>query len=127
MNIGVLGTGAVGEAIASALITKGHAVMMGSRTSANENAAKWLKKHKKGGSTGTFNEAAAYGEMVFICLNGEHALDAIETIDPGMVDRKIVVDITNPLDFKSGMPPRILDGLGNSNSLGEEIQKKLPH
>ncbi|HEU0112675.1 MAG TPA: hypothetical protein VFQ73_17495, partial [Flavisolibacter sp.] len=26
-----------------------------------------------------------------------------------------------------GMPPQILEGLGNSNSLGEEIQKVLPH
>jgi hypothetical protein len=127
MNIGVLGTGSVGETIASALISKGHSVMMGSRSSTGEKAAKWVKGHKKGASQGSFNEAAAFGEIVFICLNGEFAISAIRTIDDGMVDRKIVVDVTNPLDFSSGMPPTILEGLGNSNSLGEEIQKELPH
>jgi predicted dinucleotide-binding enzyme len=39
---------------------------------------------------------------------------------------KIIVDITNPLDFTRGMPPRILENLGNSTSLGEEIQNLLP-
>jgi predicted dinucleotide-binding enzyme len=38
MKIGVLGTGMVGNAIASKLVALGHDVMMGSRTSDNAKA-----------------------------------------------------------------------------------------
>lgn len=126
MNIGVLGTGQVGEAIASALTEKGHFVRMGSRTAANEKAEAWVKKSNDGATQGDFADAAAFGDIVFLCLNGSYALDAVNSIDPAIVNGKIVVDIINPLDFSHGMPPRILNDLGNSNSLGEEIQKALP-
>ncbi|MBD0333585.1 MAG: NADP oxidoreductase, partial [Chitinophagaceae bacterium] len=42
------------------------------------------------------------------------------------LNNKIVVDVTNPLDFSQGMPPRILEDFRNS-SLGEEVQKLLPN
>ncbi len=123
MKIGVLGTGVVGEAIATALISKGHHVMVGSRTSYNEKTAAWKKSNGNNASAGTFAEAALHGELLFICLNGEYALDAIGTVDTENLAGKIVIDVTNPLDFTQGMPLRILENLGNSNSLGEEIQK----
>jgi 8-hydroxy-5-deazaflavin:NADPH oxidoreductase len=126
MNIGVLGTGQVGEAIASALLKKGHNVRMGSRTSNNEKAVAWLKSSSNNASIGTFADAASFGDLFFICLNGEGALDVIQTLDRADAKGKIVVDLTNPLDFTHGMPPRLLDGLHNSNSLGEEIQRALP-
>lgn len=126
MNIGVLGTGVVGETIATALTEKGHNVRMGSRSSNNEKAAAWVKKSNNHATQGDFNDAAAFGEIVFLCLNGEHALDAVSSINADSVAGKIVIDVTNPLDFSKGMPPRLIDGLHNSNSLGEEIQKVLP-
>jgi predicted dinucleotide-binding enzyme len=127
MNIGVLGTGTVGQTIATALTQKGHNVRMGSRSAQNEKAAAWVKKGNKHATQGDFNDAASFGEMVFICLNGEHALEAIKSVDANNLQHKIVVDLTNPLDFSKGMPPRMLEGFGNSTSLGEEIQKALPN
>lgn len=127
MNIGVLGTGTVGEAIATALTQKGYNVRMGSRNMNNEKAETWLKKSNDHASIGNFEDAAAFGELVFVCLNGAYALDVLQNIEPESLAGKIIVDITNPLDFTKGMPPQILEGLGNSNSLGEEIQKVLPH
>lgn len=126
MNIGVLGTGTVGEAIASALTEKGYNVRMGSRTENNEKAAAWVQRSNNHATQGNFNDAAAFGEIVFVCLNGAHALDAIHTIEPESLEGKIIIDVTNPLDFTKGMPPQILEGLGNSNSLGEEIQNAVP-
>jgi predicted dinucleotide-binding enzyme len=126
MNIGVLGTGTVGETIATALTEKGHNVRMGSRSSNNEKAAAWVKRSNNHATQGDFNDAAAFGELVFLCLNGEHALDAVGMIDADNVMHKILIDLTNPLDFSKGMPPRLIEGLANSNSLGEEIQKALP-
>lgn len=127
MNIGVLGTGTVGEAIATALTQKGYNVRMGSRNMNNEKAETWLKKSNDHASIGNFEDAAVFGELVFVCLNGAYALDVLQNIEPESLAGKIIVDITNPLDFTKGMPPQILEGLGNSNSLGEEIQKVLPH
>jgi predicted dinucleotide-binding enzyme len=126
MKIGVLGTGIVGETIATALVGKKHLVRMGSRSMNNEKAEAWVKKANDYASQGDFNDAASFGEIVFLALNGEHALDAINLIDPESVAGKVVVDITNPLDFSRGMPPRIIHGLGGNNSLGEEIQRALP-
>ena len=125
MNIGVLGTGVVGETIATALTEKGHNVRMGSRSANNEKAAAWVKKSNNHATQGDFNDAAAFGEIVFLCLNGAHAIDAVRSIEADSINGKIVVDVTNPLDFSKGMPPRLLEGLSNSTSLGEEIQKEL--
>lgn len=126
MNIGILGTGMVGETIASALTEKGHNVRMGSRTSDNEKAAAWVKKSNDHATQGDFNDAASFGEIVFLCLNGAYALDAVRMVDKENLRNKIIIDITNPLDFTHGMPPRLLEGLHNGNSLGEEIQNALP-
>ena len=125
MKIGILGTGPVGEAIATALVKKEHNVMMGSRTAGGEKAKTWAKKRGDRATEGTFAEAAAYGELLFVCLNGEHVLDVLKTIDAAGVTNKIVVDVTNPLDFTQGMPPRILEKFRNK-SLGEHVQEALP-
>lgn len=127
MNIGVLGTGVVGQTIATALVSKGHTVMMGSRTDTNEKAAAWVKKHDKYGMQGTFNDAAQFGDLVFICLNGEHALSVVQQLDEEYIRGKIFIDITNPLDFTDGVPPKLIDGLHNTNSLGEEMQRAQPN
>ena len=39
---------------------------------------------------------------------------------------KVIVDVSNPLDFSKGMPPSLIPQYTNTNSLGEEIQKLLP-
>ena len=126
MNIGILGTGVVGETIATALIKKRHNVMMGSRNAGSDKAAAWVKKAGKNAQEGSFDAAARFGEILFICLNGEHALRAVETLAPEHVAGKIVLDITNPLDFTHGMPPRILEEY-SVVSLGERIQQALPN
>ena len=49
--------------------------------------------------------------------------NAIKMADPKDFDGKVVVDITNPLDFSKGMPPRL--AVGHSDSGGETIQRML--
>ncbi len=99
---------------------------MGSRTAGNEKSTKWVKKAGKSASEGTFNDAATEADLIFICLNGEHALDAIESINKESVTNKILIDLTNPLDFSSGMPPELIRDLSGDTSLGEQIQNALP-
>jgi predicted dinucleotide-binding enzyme len=124
MKIAVLGTGMVGEAIGSKLVSLGHHVMMGSRTNGNEKAVKWTKAAGNNASEGNFMDAAKFGEMVFNCTKGEHAVEVLKQAGAGNLKGKIIVDISNPLDFSKGMPPTLL--ICNNNSLAEEIQKAFP-
>jgi predicted dinucleotide-binding enzyme len=127
MNIGILGTGAVAQTIGSALVENGHAVQLGSRTLSNEKAAAWVQKTGGRGSQGTFADAASFGELLFICLNGAVAVDVVAETDVASYHQKVVIDVTNPLDFSRGMPPSLLPQYSNQFSLGEHLQKTLPH
>jgi 8-hydroxy-5-deazaflavin:NADPH oxidoreductase len=126
MKIGVLGTGVVGEAIATALTAKGHTVMMGSRSAGSEKAVAWKKKTGDKAFEGSFKDAALYGELLFLCFNGAFAADIIQDLPADELKNTIIVDVTNPLDFTQGMPPRILEKY-QTVSLGEHIQEWLPH
>lgn len=124
MKIAVLGTGMVGNTIATKLVQLGHQVMMGSRTSNNEKATGWVQKNWANASQGTFADAAKFGEIIFNCTNGSGALTALQAAGAENIDSKILVDISNPLDFSKGMPPTLL--VANTDSLGEQIQKTFP-
>ncbi len=126
MKIGILGTGMVGETIASALAARGHDVKMGARSATNEKAAAWASSTPGAGkrSHGTFGDAAAHGEIVFVCTRGDATLDALEAAGKERLRGKVLVDVTNPLDFSKGMPPTLF--VSNDDSLGERIQRALP-
>ncbi len=124
LKIAVLGTGTVGDTVGSKLIELGHSVMMGSRTANNEKALAFVSKHKERASAGTFKDAANYGEMIFNCTSGAGSLAALEMAGAENLNRKVIVDIANSLDFSNGMPPSLL--YCNTSSLGEEIQKAYP-
>jgi predicted dinucleotide-binding enzyme len=123
MKIGILGTGMVGETLGTKFVQLGHQVRMGSRTANNENAAKWVSAAGTNASQGTFADAAAFGEMIFVCLKGEIVLDVVRSV-AGSLAGKTVVDVSNPLDFSKGMPPSL--SICNTSSLGEEMQKAVP-
>lgn len=122
MKIGVLGTGAVGQTIGAKLVALEHDVMMGARAADGEKVLGFASR--TGGEAGTFREAARYGEIVFNCLRGEIALDVL-TAASGELEGKILVDISNPLDFSKGVPPTLT--VSNTDSLGEMIQRGLPN
>jgi 8-hydroxy-5-deazaflavin:NADPH oxidoreductase len=116
MKIGVLGTGMVGNAIASKLVRIGHHVMMGSRTADNVNATTWVKTAGARGAVGTFADAAAFGELVFNCTQGASSLAALRAAGASNLDGKIVVDVANVLSAERA----------GSESLGEQLQNAFP-
>lgn len=124
MKIGVLGTGMVGEAIASRLVELGHEVKMGARSADNARAAAWRARHGERAGAGAFADAAAFGQVVFVCTNGQATLGAIHMAGVANFDGKTVIDVTNPLDFSKGMPPTLT--VINDDSLGEQVQRALP-
>jgi len=123
-KIAVLGTGIVGDTIGSKLIETGHTVAMGSRTLKNDKALAFVAKHNGNAIAGTFADAAAYGQIIFNCTKGIGSIEALTMAGENNLKDKIIVDISNPLDFSKGMPPTLT--LANTNSLGEEIQKTFP-
>jgi len=124
MKIAVLGTGMVGETISSKLIELGHEVIMGSRTTGNEKAKAFLAKHQGKAKTGTFSDAAAFGEIIFNCTSGGASVEALKLAGEVNLNGKILIDLANPLDFSNGFPVTL--SIVNTSSLGEEIQNAFP-
>lgn len=137
MKIAIIGTGIVGKTIASKLVELNHDVMMGTRNVSDKLAStatdnygnppfgEWIKTNSKV-KLGSFAEAAAFGELVVNATNGSNSLTALILAGTKNLAGKVLIDIANPLDFSNGMPPSLLPGLNNTNSLAEEIQKTFP-
>ncbi len=124
MKIAVLGTGSVGTTIATKLVALGHEVRMGARSATNEKALAWAAAAGSKASAGTFADAAAFAELVFNCTSGGGSLAALEAAGAANLRGKILIDVSNPLDFSKGMPPSLF--VSNTDSLGEQIQRAFP-
>ncbi len=61
---------------------------------------------------------------MFNATNGMGSLEALKLAGESNLNGKILVDISNPLDFSKGMPPSL--SVCNTDSLGEQIQRAFP-
>src|SRR6516164_2090964 len=102
MNIGILGTGMVGESLGTKFVQLGHQVKMGSRTANNENALKWVKSAGTNASQGTFEQAAAFGQRLLTCLKAAALLEVSKPFGHDSVKGKRIVDVIDPLDLSQG-------------------------
>ncbi len=123
MRIGVLGTGIVGQTLATKIVQLGHEVMMGSRDEANVKATTWAKEEGPRASFGTFANAAAFGEILFNCTLGSASLGALRHAGAENLRGKILIDTANPLDYSSEIWTLTVC---NDDSLGEQIQRAFP-
>lgn len=124
MKMAVLGTGEVGQRIATKLVELGHEVRMGSRTADNAKGSAWAEANGERAQLATFADAAAFAEWVFNCTSGAHSLAALEAAGAVNLSGKILIDLSNPLDFSNGFPPTL--SIANDDSLGEAIQRAFP-
>ncbi|MFJ5828833.1 NADPH-dependent F420 reductase [Streptomyces sp. NPDC093089] len=122
MQIAVLGTGEVGRRLATKLVSLGHEVTMGSRTADNAEAVKWAEEH--GGGHGTFADAAAPAELVVNATGGLVSLAVLQAAGADNLRGKVLVDVSNALDFSEGFPPKVVTPDGGS--LAEQLQKAFP-
>jgi predicted dinucleotide-binding enzyme len=125
-KISILGTGMVGNTIGTKLIQLGYTVMMGSRTADNDKALAWSRANGENASNGNFEDAARWGEIIFNCTKGEIAMNVVKLAGPENFNGKVLIDLSNPLDFSQGMPPSLYPAWVNTYSLGEEIQALVP-
>jgi predicted dinucleotide-binding enzyme len=123
MKIAVLGTGMVGNALATKLVQVGHQVMVGSRTTKSDAGQEWLRSVGGTVQIGAFAAAAAFGELIISCTNGTNSVAALRQAGEANLRGKIGSDISNPLDT-SQKPPTL--AFCNTDSLGERIQREFP-
>ncbi|WP_404392973.1 NADPH-dependent F420 reductase [Humibacillus xanthopallidus] len=135
MKIAVLGTGMVGQALAGRLNELGHEVVVGTRDPqatlartepdgmGNPPFKAWHGQHP-GVGLATFADAAAASELVINATGGAATLSVLEQAGPDNLAGKVLVDISNPLDFSGGFPPTLF--VKDTDSLGEQVQRAFP-
>lgn len=135
MKIGILGTGVVAKTLAGKLVSLGHDLVLGTRDPVASRArtapgafgdpplSTFLDQNPNV-RLATFAEAAAHGELLLNATSGQGALEALALAGAANLAGKVLVDISNPLDFSRGFPPSL--SVCNDDSLGERIQRAYP-
>ncbi len=135
MKIAVLGSGPVGQVLAARFAELGHEVFVGTRDVAatmsrtepdnwgRPGYGTWQSEHPEI-RLAPYPDAAAAGEVVVNATNGAGSIEALSQAGPEALADKILIDVSNPLDFSQGMPPTLF--VKDSDSLGEQIQRAFP-
>ena len=120
-QVGIIGSGAVAKALGNGFIKHGFKVMLSSRDP--EKLRDWIDQSGENALSGTFAEAAAFGNIVVLAVLGRAATEALEEAGPDNLNGKTVIDTTNPI---SETPPE--DGvLRFTTSLDESLMEQLQH
>jgi predicted dinucleotide-binding enzyme len=113
MKIAILGSGAVGRALARLFVSAGHTVVFGGRGISDSSTLDGIQVVPS-------QQAATEGEIVVdLALPFGVLKDVLPTLAEALIG-KVVVDATNPV--QSDWSPLLL---GQENSAGEEVQTKL--
>lgn len=122
MNIGILGSGVVGQQLGIGLVKLGHSVKIGTRDTSKLND--WLQGAGENASAGSFAETAAFGEAIILATSWAGTFEALKLAGAQNFTGKVVVDVTNPLDFSAGAPPKMATTPAKSAS--QMIAEVLP-
>jgi len=123
-TIGVIGSGVVGQTLANGFIKHGYKVMVGTRTIANLD--EWKKSAGVNGFVGSFDDAAAFGQIIVLATKGSITKEALSLLNGKNLEGKTVIDVTNPI---SELPPEngVLRYFTRiDRSLMEELQAIYP-
>jgi predicted dinucleotide-binding enzyme len=133
MKIAVLGTGSAGRTLAARFAELGHDVTVGTRdaaatmsvgdTEGNASYGTWAGQHPKV-RLASFADAVTDADIVVNATNGSVSLAVLEAAGADNLGDKILLDVSNPLDFSAGFPPSLL--VKDTDSLGEQLQRGFP-
>ncbi|XXR70358.1 NAD(P)-binding domain-containing protein [Sorangium sp. So ce388] len=121
MKIGILGSGSVGQTLGRALVEKGHSVRIGTRDPLKLES--WRVEVGAAASVGSPAECVQWAELVVLAVHGTAVEAVLESAGVPHFSGKIVVDVSDPLDFSGGRPGLFV---GTTDSLGERVQRWLP-
>ena len=135
MQVGILGSGIVGQTLGFKLVQLGYNVMLGTRDPEKLDEPKgrgsearslrdWLTATGAGASVGTFRDTATHGELVINALAGAASLEVLNAIGELHLNGKILVDTSCPIDFSRGLPRTLF--VKDTDSLAEMLQRAFP-
>lgn len=125
MNVGILGSGIVGQVLGAGLVKHGHVVKMGTREPGAADVRAWLAQ-TPGASAGSYAEAAGFGDFLTLAVPGRVVEAVVAQAGAKNFSGKTLMDATNPL---ADAPPDkgvLRYTTGPNESLGEKIQALLP-
>jgi predicted dinucleotide-binding enzyme len=118
MRIAIIGTGSAGRALAGGFRRIGHDVVTGTRDPLQTRGRdEWAD----GGELATFAEAGSGAEVIVNATGGQVSVAALAEVD---LEGKVLLDVSNPLDFSAGFPPTL--SVKDTDSLAEQIQRAYP-
>ena len=135
MHIAVLGTGMVGRTLATRLAGLGHDVVIGTRHP-DETLARTepdpmgtppyrdYASRQADVRLATFADAVLDADLVINATSGRGVLDMLESIGEEALEGRVLMDLSNPLDFSAGFPPTLF--IKDTDSLGEQVQAAFP-
>jgi len=123
-KIGIIGSGIVAKTLGDGFLKHNYKVMLGSRDESKLN--EWKAKGGSHATTGSFADAALFGDIVVLAVKGNVAANAIEEAGPQNLQGKTVIDTTNPI--ADGPPENgVLRFFTNfEESLLEQLQTRFP-
>lgn len=134
MRIGIIGGGNVAQKLGAGLARVGHDVALGVRDTSPEALAKprenaetlagWAAR--TGGRVLPLRDAAAYGDVLVNATTAEGSIEALRAAGAADHADRVLIDVSNPLDFSRGMPPALLPAYSGGTSLGEAVQTAFP-
>jgi predicted dinucleotide-binding enzyme len=123
-KIGILGSGQVAQALGNGFLKHNHEVMLSSHDITK--LSEWKDKGGDRAHTGSFEEASKFGDIIVLAVKGLAAADVIENAGPQNLQRKTVIDVTNPI---ADAPPEngVLKFFTSlDESLMERLQTQFP-
>lgn len=125
MKIGIIGSGIVGRVLANAFLSEGNEVMLGTRDIEKDEVVSW-KNANPGGKTGTFKQAALFGELLVLAVSGAAIEEVIELSVKENFIGKTIIDTTNPIAAAPAINGVLQFFTSPNSSLMENIQDLLP-
>jgi 8-hydroxy-5-deazaflavin:NADPH oxidoreductase len=120
MNVGIIGSGQVAQALAKGFLDRGDAVALGTRDPAK--LADFVTSHS-GARAMSSAEAAAFGELNVIATSGAATIAVLQALDSAAFANKVVIDVTNFIAEGDG---GFRLETGADDSMGERVQRALP-
>ena len=124
MKVGILGSGIVGKVLACGFIKHGHQVMIGTRDVFK--LAGWQNEVGEKGKTGSFSDAAAFGEIIVLAAKGTIAKDVLISAGAANLLGKTIIDATNPIAEEPPQNGVLKFFTDLSVSLMEQLQSAFP-
>jgi hypothetical protein len=123
MRVGVIGSGDVGQTLAAGFLKHGHRVAIGSRTPGKLD--NWAEQHA-GSRTGSFAEAAEFGEVIVLAVAGHAAAEALRLAAAKNLSGKPVLDACNPSEQAPPVNGVLRFFTDINESLMERLQAEFP-